>query len=80
MILLIKVAFGGGRRKFLTTNDTDYLDKIKTGDRIDNRNLIKIWEEKIALKGLRPKFLWNLSDFENLKADEYNHVLGIDIL
>jgi alkaline phosphatase len=29
------------------------------------------------LKKLKHKFLWNLTDFYSLKANEYDHILGL---
>ena len=76
IVFVLKVIFGGGRRKFLSTNDSDFADPKLKGDRIDRRNLIEEWEDQNDKKGLRHKFLWNMEDFGNLRANEYDHVLG----
>lgn len=49
----------------------------KSGDRVDNRNLIDEWQEKMQLMNKTHKFVWNINDFKNLKPSEYDHVLGI---
>lgn len=69
--------FGGGRRKFLRNTDKDYSLNNKYGDRKDNRNLIDEWNNIMNMKKLKHKFLWNLTDFQNLKANEYDHVMGL---
>ena len=74
---IIQLIFGGGRIKFLRDNDTDYKLTEKKGDRIDNRNLIDEWQSKMLSKNIKHKFLWNLSDFQNLKPNQYDRVLGL---
>ncbi|RMZ99235.1 alkaline phosphatase-like [Brachionus plicatilis] len=73
----IDVIFGGGRRKFLRKEDRDYHEWNKTGERVDNRNLINDWHEKMERMNKTHKFVWNISDFKNLKPNQYDHVLGI---
>ena len=70
------MAFGGGRRKFLSNETMDFYEK-KTGQRIDGRNLIDEWIKKMESNNLKHKFLWNLTDFQNLKPLQYDHILGI---
>lgn len=48
----------------------------KPGDRIDGRNLIDEWIEKMKSKNLRHKYLWNITDFKSLKPNQYDHILG----
>ena len=72
----IQVLFGGGRNNFLRVNDTDYKDNRKKGNRVDNRNLIKEWEEKMTNKNIRHKFIWNYTDFTNLNPKDYDKLLG----
>lgn len=57
--------------------DRDYHEWNKTGERVDNRNLINDWHEKMELMNKTHKFVWNISDFKNLKPNQYDHVLGI---
>ena len=71
-----KVVFGGGRRKFLRNTDTDYFVTTKKGDRVDQRNLIEEWNKKMEDKKLKHKFLWNKADFDSLRPNQYDHVLG----
>lgn len=73
----MNVVFGGGRKNFLRIIDSDYLDPTKKGKRIDERNLIDEWNQKMSEKNKRHKFLWNLTDFNALKADQYEHVFGM---
>lgn len=72
----INLVFAGGRKKFMPNTEKDYVLN-KTGDRIDGRNLIQEWKDKMSAKKLKHKFLWNYSDFQNLKSNEYKHVLGL---
>jgi alkaline phosphatase len=67
---------GGGRKNFITTNDKDFLAD-KKGLRIDNRNLINEWNMKMEKTNLKHKFLWNYTDFTQLKPSQYDHVLGL---
>lgn len=69
--------FAGGRRKFMKNTDKDYFENDKTGDRIDNRNLIADWNTKMCKEGKSNKFVWNITDFKNLKSNQYEHVLGL---
>ncbi len=64
---------GGGRSKFL--NKTQYnLNSTysETGDRIDNRNLIEEWKNK----GKKYKFIWKRNEFDQLKPNQDEHILG----
>lgn len=50
----------------------------KFGDRIDNRNLIDEWQAKMRSQGLKHKFVWNVSDFESIRAEaNYDRILGL---
>lgn len=61
---------GGGRRNFLKK------EAGSPGLRIDNRNLIQEWEQKmIALKKTH-KYVTNLTSFRDLKPNQYEHLLG----
>lgn len=71
------MVFGGGRRKFLSVNDTDPADPRKTGDRTDRRNLIDEWEQKMLSQNLTHKYVWNKADFDKLQPGEYDRILGI---
>ena len=63
--------------KFMKNTDEDFKLKNKFGDRIDNRNLLDEWDAKMVSKNLTHKFLWNMSDFRSLKANQYERVLGL---
>ena len=67
---------GGGRKNFITNNDQDFSEKNKKGLRIDNRNLINEWNQNMEDKNLKHKFIWNYTDFSQLKPNQYDHVLG----
>jgi alkaline phosphatase len=67
---------GGGRRKFMKTTDRDYKLINKFGDRIDNRNLIDEWSAKMASANKTYKFIWNITDFQQLEPNKYEHILG----
>ncbi|CAF1153410.1 unnamed protein product, partial [Brachionus calyciflorus] len=73
----IDVIFAGGRRKLMRTQDRDYQESDKYGDRIDNRNLINEWSDKMERLNKTHKFVWNLTDFNSLKPGQYEHVLGL---
>ena len=75
---LINVVFAGGRIKFLPNSESDPSNSSLRGDRIDGRNLINEWEEKMQKKNLKHKFIGNLSDFQNLKpGEDFDHILGL---
>ena len=76
---LINVVFAGGRIKFLPNSESDPSNSSLRGDRIDGRNLINEWEEKMSQLNLTHKYIWNLEQFDNLdsKSDQNEHVLGI---
>lgn len=61
--------------KFLSNNQTDYGSSLK-GDRIDGRNLIEEWHQIMEKKNLKHKFIWNISDFHDLKPNQFDHILG----
>jgi alkaline phosphatase len=67
---------GGGRRKFLTANEKDYQEN-KFGDRVDNRSLIEEWQTKMQSKNKKYKFVWNRTEFDALKPNQYDHVLAL---
>jgi len=69
---------GGGRRKFLRKEDSDYANATLKGDRADNRNLIDEWKQKMKSQNLKHKFLWNITDFKSLNPnDNYDRILGL---
>ena len=60
----------------MTINDVDPLDGRK-GERLDDKNLINEWNTYMENKQLKHKYLWNKTDFDSLKPNEYEHVLGL---
>ncbi len=74
----IDLVIGGGRRKFLRKEDFDHANATLKGDRIDNRNLIEEWSQKMKSKNLKHKFLWNATDFMSLRPEDgYDRILGL---
>lgn len=77
---MLKLIFAGGRRRFLRNEDRDMANSSKFGDRIDNRNLIEEWQAKMKASGLKHKFLWNLTEFNEIRSDggeKYDHIMGL---
>ncbi|CAF1110649.1 unnamed protein product, partial [Brachionus calyciflorus] len=73
---LDKVVFGGGRKKFTPNNFTDEVSKRK-GERIDGRNLIQEWKNKMESQKARYSYISNREELNNLNSNEYDHVLGL---
>jgi alkaline phosphatase len=69
--------FAGGRVKFLPSNVSDPANSAKKGDRVDNRNLIDEWKAKMTKANKKHSFVWNINDFNKLKPNEHDHVLGL---
>ncbi len=77
-MILKKVVFAGGRVKFFPTDVEDLKLKKKYGDRIDNRNLVNEWQEKMKNASLKHIYIDSYDGFKNLKAtDGYQYVLGL---
>lgn len=70
------MVFGGGRTRFTPKGLVDY-DGKDNGSRVDGRNLIKEWEEKMEAKGNAYKFIWNATQLRNLEVNQYDYVLGL---
>jgi len=73
----INVIFGGGRKMFLTNDSIDYYESQKKGLRIDGRNLISEWEDKMLSMNKTYKFIWNYTDFRRTDYKRYDHILGL---
>ena len=73
----IDVIFAGGRVKFMSKNDTDPFNQDLTGDRIDGRNLIDEWEQKMKKLNKKYKYVWNYESFKELKPNQYTNILGL---
>lgn len=73
----INLVFGGGRNKFLSKTSYELNSTYsESGDRIDARNLISDWIDKMKNENKRFNFLWNKTSFDLLKPNEYDHILG----
>ena len=59
----------------MRVTDKDYKNG-KKGDRTDNRNLIDDWNQAMERSKMRHKFIWNLTEFEKLKPNVDDHILG----
>lgn len=68
-----QVAFGGGRREFLSTDTKDPEYPAKNGKRTDNRNLIKEWQTRYK----NGQFVYNLNQFNDIKINKDTRVLGL---
>ena len=64
---------GGGRRNFKPVTQVG-------GYRVDGRDLIQEWQNIMSEKKLSAKYVTNLTDFNALKPNEYDHVLGTKFL
>ncbi len=69
----LEVAMGGGRTKFIPSDVNDPEYKNQTGERSDNRNLMKEWKNKY--KGAQ--VVWNLEQFKAVKVKDTKHLLGL---
>lgn len=65
---------GGGLQKF--GNTTNFIVNNCTGDRIDRRNLVQEWNDKMTTSGRRHAFVSNRNDFMALNTANYDHILG----
>ncbi len=61
---------GGGRRNFLKKGPGS------PGYRIDNRDLIEEWKQKMQAQNKKHTYVTNLTDFRALKPNQYDHMLG----
>jgi hypothetical protein len=64
--------------KFLPNTVKDYSQIYSNGTRIDNRNLIEDWSEKMKEMNRKHKFIWNASEFRSTNFNDYQQVLGIE--
>lgn len=67
------VILGGGRKKFLPTNETD--DDNVQGQRLDGINLIEEW--KHIKKGQRAQYISKKKGLSELDTNETDYVLGL---
>jgi alkaline phosphatase len=63
--------------KFLPKAIGDPLNSKQRGVRIDGRNLIQEWTEKMKSSQKKYKYVWNVTDFRKTNYKNYEHVLGI---
>ena len=57
-----------------TDSDPEY--PKKSGSRLDGKNLIEMWEEKIRKSGHVPKYVWNKEQFDSLNLTKTDRLLG----
>lgn len=69
----IDVVFGGGRRAFLPSDETDPEDSDQRGHRGDGRNLINEWQTMHD----NGHYVWNQEGFEALPESSVGPVLGL---
>lgn len=75
---MMNVVFGGGRVKFLPKNESDPGNANKKGDRVDGRNLINEWQEKMKRANRKHKVVLDKTSFDQLDPNEnYDHVLAL---
>lgn len=65
---------GGGRSKFLPNTTKDWQNK--SGQRIDNRNLIKEWLNINRAGGARTAYVNNRTELKSLKTNETDYLFG----
>nr|AKH49607.1 alkaline phosphatase 2 [Helicoverpa zea] len=70
-----KVIFGGGKRAFLPNTEQD--EKRSYGRRIDNRNLIKEWEDDKVSRNVSHQYVWHREQLMRLKEDLPEYMLGL---
>ena len=68
----IDVIFAGGRREFISNNETDPEYPDKTGDREDGRNLIEEWVDKHP----NSMYVWNKEQFDKIDVEKVDQVIG----
>lgn len=68
----IEVIFAGGRRKFISNNETDPEYSNKAGERLDGRNLIQEWVAKYP----NSEYVWNKTSFDQIDEEKIDHVIG----
>lgn len=73
---------GGGRMMFLPNTVSDNLETSRKGTRVDNRNLIQEWLDKMKLQesNKKYKYIWSADDFRNTDFKDYDHILGYHVL
>nr|XP_018915086.1 PREDICTED: alkaline phosphatase-like isoform X1 [Bemisia tabaci]XP_018915088.1 PREDICTED: alkaline phosphatase-like isoform X1 [Bemisia tabaci] len=72
----IKVIMGGGRRKFLPNTVRDP-EGQGLGQRLDNQNLIRMWEQDKSERGSKPQFVFNRKQLLDLNILETDYLLGL---
>ena len=60
---------------FLPNTTKDYV-KDNYGVRVDNRNLIDDWVNKMKSQNKSHKLIWNSTEFRNTNMRDYDHILG----
>lgn len=69
---------GGGRTKFIPKNTRDCQNK--TGERIDNRDLIKEWLNINRTEGARKAYVSDRTQLNSIKTNETDYLFGKQII
>ena len=69
----MEVVFAGGRRELMHKNQADPEYPDKKGERLDGRDLISEWVNKLQ----NSKYVWNKTEFDRIDVDKVDHVIGI---
>jgi len=69
----LEVALGGGRRSFLMREEGADPEDGGKGERQDGRDLTQEWLSKYD----RSAYVWNKAQFDAIKADDTEHLLGL---
>ncbi|XP_069938648.1 alkaline phosphatase-like isoform X2 [Cherax quadricarinatus] len=71
-----KVIMGGGRR-VLTPSDVLDVEESRYGFRKDGKNLINMWIDDKASRGVRASYVWNRDDLLALDTSKTDYLLGL---
>nr|XP_002739529.2 PREDICTED: alkaline phosphatase, tissue-nonspecific isozyme-like [Saccoglossus kowalevskii] len=71
-----QVVLGGGRKYMLPLSETDPENANSRGRRLDRRNLIDEWIERIP-DGVHAEYVWNQEQFDNVDTDSTDYLLGL---
>lgn len=74
VFISLQVIMGGGRSKFLPNNSVD--EQKKSGQRVDNRNLIKEWLNIDRISRSRNAYVGDRSQLKSLNKKETDYLLG----
>jgi alkaline phosphatase len=72
----INVLLGGGRQKFIPSTEQDP-EYGTSGSRLDGRNLIQIWQDKMAALSQPHAYVWNKTHFDQINPATTDFLLGL---